>query len=71
MITAILTIAGIIVALGVLITFILRYAPEIIELMQWSLEIATSINDLFPTWILPVVGVLILIAVVSLIVKVV
>lgn len=69
MFTAILSIAGVLALVAVVAWFFVEYGSKIVELWSWGMETAQSVIGVFPDWVLPFVIIALVLAVVSLLVK--
>lgn len=70
MFTAILAIAGAVIIFGGIIYFVYTYWAQITAAWEWVQTAATSIGQLVPSWLLPVLGVVLLVTVIGIILKV-
>lgn len=69
MFTAILSIAGVLALVAVAAWFFAEYGAKIAEMWSWALETIQGVTATFPDWVLPFVLIALVLAVISLLVK--
>lgn len=70
MFTAILAIAGILILLAGIAYFIYNYWGQITAAWDWVQVAAAAIGQIIPSWLLPILGVVLLVTVIGIILKV-
>lgn len=69
MVTALLTIAAIICAVGGLLLLLYTMYDDVVVIWDWALNVVEIAKSVLPDWLLPWVAVTVILALVGLIVK--
>lgn len=70
MFTTLLAIAGAVILFGGVVYFVYTYWAQITAAWDWVQIAAASVSQLVPSWLLPVLGVVLLVTVIGIILKV-
>lgn len=70
MFTAILAIAGVLIAIAGIAYFIYNYWAQITAAWEWAQTAAAAVGQLLPDWLLPILVVFLLVTVLGIILKV-
>ena len=69
MFTTILAILGALVLIAAFAAFILKVFPQLVSVWDWMLSLIDLFNEIFPAWVLPIFLCGVVVAAISIVVK--